>query len=479
MRQIRWWFGVMVVFLLFPSRTSTAETVWRCVQPNGQMPLTVYAEPDFSSALLTTLSAADTLEADYSRLYAALDYNWVPVRATSTEGWTITARLSPCSSEYTSPTHDVVLKDVNQDGTLDHLEVEAVARAVVMLFNFQGENAVSAGSGTIISPDGLILTNAHVVEEADFMVVALLTDINDRPEPLYIADVASLDAEFDVALVAIRYDLEGNPIDAGSLNLPYLPATLPAADVFRGDPVYIFGYPGIGNDYLVMTTGTIVTVENGTVNEDRLPIWYRTDAEIAPGNSGGLAVNGNGEFVGVPTLVSSETETGGRLGVIRPVQVALTAALFDQTTMAALPPTPPPDQVTVELEAVQTEHGVIVDDIPGLQIHLSFAIFGWQDQSATVTVRFYQDDIALTPLINSKAPGQYRDKNDIVVTAVPIAPCCAETVYDDLQLFLPYTALGLPPGEYRLKYEVVISNDEFAWERSLTWQHLLYTRRAP
>jgi len=482
MRQMKWLFGVMMVFLLVPGRTSTAQqdTAWRCVQPNGQMPLTVYTEPDFSAPLVATIPPEETLEADYARLESPLlDYNWVWVRSEAGEGWTVTARLSPCAVEYTSSTHDVVLQEVNQDGTLDHLEVEAVARSVVMLLNVQNGDPVSSGTGTIISPDGLILTNAHVVEGADFMVVGMLTDINDRPDPRYVAEVTSVDEEFDVALVAIRYDSNGGEIPPDTLNLPYLPATLPAAEVFRGDPVYIFGYPGIGNDYLVMTSGTIVTVENGTVNEDRLPVWYRTDAEIAPGNSGGLAVNGNGEFVGVPTLVSSETETGGRLGVIRPVQVALTAALYDQTSMVIAPAAPPPDQVAVELQTVETEHNVIRGDLPGLQIHLSFAIFGWQGQNANVTVRFYQDDAALTPLVNSKAPGQYRDKNDVVVTTVPIAPCCAETIYDDLQLFLPYTALGLPPGEHRLKYEVVVSNDEFAWERSLTWQHLLYTRRAP
>src|SRR5690606_3407091 len=130
-------------------------------------------------------------------------------------------------------------------------------------------------------------------------------------------EVVGLNQEIDVALVAIREDADGRPVTA-DLSLPYIPASLGASEVFRGDTVYIFGYPGIGDDYLVVTSGAIVSVENGDVNGQRMPVWYRTDAEIAPGSSGGLVVNGDGQFVGIPTFVRSESETGGRLGGIRP-----------------------------------------------------------------------------------------------------------------------------------------------------------------
>ena len=203
--------------------------------------------------------------------------------------------------------------------------------------------STATGTGTITTPDGLIVTNAHVIEDADEMAIGLLNDINDPPEYLYLGEVVKKDEDIDVALIAIRYDLDGNPVDAAALNLPYIPITLNADEVFRGDAVYIFGYPGIGDDYLVVTSGSIVSVENGAVNGERIPIWYRTDAEIAPGNSGGLVVNGNGEFVGIPTFVQTEEETGGRLGGIRPAEVALLAVLEEGQQQTPRPARTAPD----------------------------------------------------------------------------------------------------------------------------------------
>ena len=97
------------------------------------------------------------------------------------------------------------------------------------------------------------------------------------------------------------------------MNPPPHPAT-------RGDRVYIFGYPSIGDGYLVLTDGTITTIQNGDVGSERMAVWYQTSAEISPGNSGGLAVNGSGQLLGIPTAVRTEEETGGRLGGILPFE---------------------------------------------------------------------------------------------------------------------------------------------------------------
>ena len=81
----------------------------------------------------------------------------------------------------------------------------------------------------------------------------------------------------------------------------------------------MLGFPGIGDDHLALTEGTITTVSNRTLNGKRTPGLYQTDAQTAPGNSGGLAVNKLGEMVGIPTEVKSEERTGGRLTGILPV----------------------------------------------------------------------------------------------------------------------------------------------------------------
>ena len=234
----------------------------------------------------------------------------MPVRFEDGEGWSITARLSPCAVDTASDVdHDLVLETVNEDGALDRFGSRP-SHAAWCSSPASGQSHFSSGTGTIITPDGLIVTNAHVIETADRVAVALLEDINDPPEIRYYGEVVGLNQEIDVALVAIREDADGRPVTA-DLSLPYIPASLGASEVFRGDTVYIFGYPGIGDDYLVVTSGTIVSVENGEMSGQRLPVWYRTDAEIAPGNSGGLAVNGNGEFVGIPTFVRSRARRAG------------------------------------------------------------------------------------------------------------------------------------------------------------------------
>ena len=130
--------------------------------------------------------------------------------------------------------------------------------------------------------------------------------------------------DVDFAQLRIDRDVDGQPIGADRLDLPFLSSV--AQDAQRGDEVFVFGYPGIGEGYLTFTEGTVTTSRDGTMNDRRIPVWYQTDAQIAPGNSGGLAVNARGEMLGIPTSVLREDETGGRLGGILAVD-AVQAAL--------------------------------------------------------------------------------------------------------------------------------------------------------
>lgn len=219
---------------------------------------------------------------------------------------------------------------IDRDGKLDPAEIARLERIVVLIGNMQRGRIVATGSGTLVSPEGLILTNAHVVEGAEQVAVGMLDDSGDPPRWRYLGEVviAIADEHVDVALIALRGDMHGRRLTSFP-DLPDIPLTEVANEVRRGDTVYIFGYPGIGDDYLVMTQGNISSVENGVINGQRMPVRYLTDAEIAPGNSGGLVVNGNGEFVGIPTFVQTEDVTGGRLGGILPGRVALMAVQGD------------------------------------------------------------------------------------------------------------------------------------------------------
>lgn len=162
------------------------------------------------------------------------------------------------------------------------------------------------GSGTILTPDGLILTNAHVATDSDpnyqpdALGVAITTRSDDLPDLKYLAEIRAIDYDLDLAVIQIVSDLSGNAVDPAQLGLTYV--TLGDSDSLElGDLLHILGYPGIGGETITFTEGVVsgFTREPGVDGR----AYVKTDATIAGGNSGGLAANLGGEIVGVPTQV--------------------------------------------------------------------------------------------------------------------------------------------------------------------------------
>jgi S1-C subfamily serine protease len=199
------------------------------------------------------------------------------------------------------------------------------------------EQPVGWGSGTIISKDGLILTNAHVampsapglgVYESDptppvdpeDLVVAVVGAEDEPAVPTYRASVISADGYLDAAVIRIDRGFDGKRIDPASLDLPTVPVG--NSDAVRvGDDLTVVGFPGIGGNTLSLSSGRV----SGFLGDDRIGprAWIKTDAVISQGNSGGLAANGAGELIGVPTRAPRDT---GGYSQIRPVAL-LTAVL--------------------------------------------------------------------------------------------------------------------------------------------------------
>ena len=148
------------------------------------------------------------------------------------------------------------------------------------------------GSGVIVSPDGYILTNNHVVNNASEIQVAL----NDGRQ--FTARVVGADPQTDVALIKINAD-----------NLPAL--TLADSDkVEIGDVVLAIGNPfGIGQ---TVTKG-IVSAKDRTTSGDGDEDFIQTDAAINPGNSGGALVDTDGRLVGINSAIL--THSGGNQGI--------------------------------------------------------------------------------------------------------------------------------------------------------------------
>lgn len=208
----------------------------------------------------------------------------------------------------------VPLQDLAAQQSLSSDDIERISQSVVRVVAMRGNREFSTGSGTIVSTEGRIYTNRHVVEDADDYVIELLDHPNELPVPQYRASLVGFSMDVDLAVLQIDRDADGRPIDSAQLNLPTI--SMRTSEARRGDEVYVLGYPGIAEGFFALTRGAVTTIRNGTMNNERVPVWYQSDAEISPGNSGGLAVNAQGEMIGIPTSVLAEERTGGRLGGI-------------------------------------------------------------------------------------------------------------------------------------------------------------------
>ena len=160
----------------------------------------------------------------------------------------------------------------------------------------------SLGSGFVIDAKGYILTNNHVVENADEIVVRLLSGKEFK------AKVVGRDAKTDIALIEIH----------GAENLVALP--LGDSDGLRvGEWVVAIGNPfGLENT----VTAGIVSAMGRHINQGPYDNFIQTDAAINPGNSGGPLLNTRGEVVGINTAIFSRS--GGNIGIgfAIPVNVA-------------------------------------------------------------------------------------------------------------------------------------------------------------
>lgn len=174
----------------------------------------------------------------------------------------------------------------------------------------------SWGSGTIISADGLILTNCHVADPVTFTegeesapdaLVVEMVDTEDKPPvPMYFADVLASDGTLDLAVIKIARKLDGSPVNPSSLNLPVVPIGNSDSVKF-GDPVYVFGFPSIGGTTITFSAGSVSGFDTMEPIGNRA--WIKTDAVIAGGNSGGLATNTRAELVGVPSRLGTSSAT--------------------------------------------------------------------------------------------------------------------------------------------------------------------------
>ncbi len=144
----------------------------------------------------------------------------------------------------------------------------------------------SSGSGVIISPDGYIVTNKHVIDDGAYIEVTL----NDKRE--FEAELIGADASTDLALIKIKAE-----------GLPFL-------EFGNSDSLSIGEWVlAVGNPFNLESTVTagIVSAKGRSIDilegQDRIESFIQTDAAVNPGNSGGALVNTNGELIGINTAI--------------------------------------------------------------------------------------------------------------------------------------------------------------------------------
>lgn len=208
---------------------------------------------------------------------------------------------------------------VSAQGSLAAM-VDELSQAVVLVGAFDANGELFAtGTGTIVRADGIIFTNRHVIEGGSSFGIYMLEDPNEQPILRYYAVAVNVYDEIDFAVLQINKDENGRNLLPGTVRLPYIefePDTQAISDITRMTEIIVLGYPGIADYYLSTPRGFITSIQNLTIDDESYTVWYQTDAEIAPGHSGGIAVTLDGVPFGIATLVSSEERTGGRFGQI-------------------------------------------------------------------------------------------------------------------------------------------------------------------
>ncbi|PYS86934.1 MAG: protease Do [Acidobacteria bacterium] len=167
------------------------------------------------------------------------------------------------------------------------------------------------GSGVIVSADGTILTNAHVVDEAEKITVML----NDNKA--FEAKLVGIDKPSDLAVLKIE-----------AQNMPFL--TLGNSDSVRvGDIVLAIGNPlGIGQS---VTAGIISAKGRRTgLSDGSFEDFLQTDAPINRGNSGGALVNLNGELIGINSQILSGGASGGNIGIGFSIPTNMAKSVLEQ-----------------------------------------------------------------------------------------------------------------------------------------------------
>lgn len=235
--------------------------------------------------LVSLLSGVTTLGA--YKLFIEGKDNRNSVVTTAPNNYGRTVGLSAEAVDFTTAAENTVHTVVH----VKNVSIRTVSDPIMQFFygsrGGQQQEQIGTGSGVIISEDGYIVTNNHVIKDASELEVTL----NNNKS--YKAKLIGTDSKMDIALLKIDTNEK----------LPY--STFADSDQVKvGEWVL-----AVGNPYNLTSTVTagIVSAKARNLDTSGIQSFIQTDAAVNPGNSGGALVNTRGELIGINTMISSQT----------------------------------------------------------------------------------------------------------------------------------------------------------------------------
>ena len=239
--------------------------------------------------LASLLSGAVTLGA-YKLLFDTNGYfssNKNPITTLSTDSYAKKVGLSADVIDFTEAAEKTIHTVVH----VKNVSYKTVSNPLLeYYYGYKGgqtQEQVGTGSGVIISADGYIVTNNHVIKDASEIEITL----NNKKS--YKAKLIGTDSKMDIALLKIDAD-----------------ETLPYTTFGNSDSVKVGEWVlAVGNPYNLTSTVTagIVSAKARDLGTSGIQSFIQTDAAVNPGNSGGALVNTRGDLIGINTMISSMT----------------------------------------------------------------------------------------------------------------------------------------------------------------------------
>jgi S1-C subfamily serine protease len=222
------------------------------------------------------------------------------------------------------PLHTGQAQDNEPPPPLVELNEELIKRATVLVMQTYQEKDQAViscvGSGTLVSADGLILTNAHFTLSSDTcrsdrVVIAITVRLDQPPIPTYTAEVVDSSRGLDLSILRINGYLDGRAIEPHTLQLPFVELGASQA-VKLDDTITVVGYSNFGNEPVGVARGTVSGFTAEARAGDRA--WIRTKATIPGTMSGGGAYSRDGKLIGIPTIAPARA--GGTVVDCRVIQ---------------------------------------------------------------------------------------------------------------------------------------------------------------